>query len=313
MPKRSWASELGAGFSDRRGIILAGGTGTRLYPLTESVSKQLMPVYNKPMIYYPLTTLMLAGIRKILIITTPSDSEAFRRLLDDGSQWGLEITYAIQPEPNGLAQAFVIGANHVNGQPSALILGDNLFYGHGLSEALKSADRNREFPTVFAHRVARPQSYGVVELGRDGKAVSIEEKPAVPKSNLAVTGLYFYPPGVVDCAMSLAPSARGEYEITDLNRIYLERGELMVEILGRGFAWLDTGSHETLLQAGNFVQTIELRQGVMIACPEEVAYLEGFIDRAQLARLAERPIKSEYGRYLKQIAEQAQDTTGNKP
>ncbi len=294
---------MGISLADRKGIILAGGTGTRLYPLTESVSKQLMPVYNKPMIYYPLTTLMLAGIREILIITTPGDSDSFKRLLQDGSQWGLNITFAIQAEPNGLAQAFVIGADHVRGHPSALILGDNLFYGHGLSEVLKRANENRSFPTVFAHRVATPQAYGVVEMGKDGKAVTIEEKPRVPKSNLAVTGLYFYDESVVEMAKNLTPSARGEYEITDLNRLYLERGDLKVEVLGRGYAWLDTGSHETLLQASNYVQTIEMRQGFMIACPEEVAFTEGFIDYAHLLKLSDRPIKSEYGRYLKQIAE----------
>jgi glucose-1-phosphate thymidylyltransferase len=288
---------------NRKGIILAGGTGTRLYPLTESVSKQLMPVYNKPMIYYPLTTLMLGGIRDVLIITTLDDSVAFQKLLGDGSDWGMNIFYAVQHVPNGLAQAFVIGADHVGNHPSALILGDNLFYGHGLSEVLKRANANLDGPTVFAHRVATPKAYGVVELGEDGKAITIEEKPDVPKSNLAVTGLYFYDNSVVDYAKTLQPSARGEYEITDLNRIYLEQGKLSVEILGRGYAWLDTGTHETLLQAANYVQTIETRQGAMIACPEEVAFLEGYIDYGQLCKLADRPIKSDYGKYLKQIAE----------
>ena len=289
----------------RRGIILAGGTGTRLYPLTQSVSKQLMPVFNKPMIYYPLSTLMLAGIREILIITTPEDAPAFNRLLRDGSDWGLEITYADQPVPNGLAQAFVIGRKHVEGHASALILGDNLFYGHGLPELLRSADSRTADATVFAQQVVSPEAYGVVEFNQQGQAVSIEEKPKQPKSNYAVTGLYFYGPDVADHAAGLKPSARGEYEITDLNRLYLEAGRLHVELMGRGYAWLDTGTHETLLQAGVFVQTIETRQGVMIACPEEIAYTQGFIDHAQLCKLADRPIKSDYGRYLKQLAYQS--------
>jgi glucose-1-phosphate thymidylyltransferase len=286
----------------RRGIILAGGTGTRLYPLTESVSKQLMPVYNKPMIYYPLTTLMLAGIRDILVITTPEDSGSFQKLLGSGAQWGITLTYTIQEIPNGLAQAFVIGADHVRGRSSALILGDNLFYGHGLSEVLKRANRQADRSTIFAHQVAQPEAYGVVELAGDGTAISIEEKPKFPRSHLAVTGLYFYDETVSELVRDLQPSARGEYEITDLNRRFMAQGRLGVEILGRGYAWLDTGTHETLLQASNFVQTIETRQGVMIACPEEVAFLEGFIDYKQLCDLAARPIKSEYGRYLKQVA-----------
>ncbi|HWD41758.1 MAG TPA: glucose-1-phosphate thymidylyltransferase RfbA [Fimbriimonas sp.] len=287
----------------RRGIILAGGTGTRLYPLTLSVSKQLMPVYNKPMIYYPLSTLMLAGIREILIITTPEDSPAFHKMLGDGSEWGLDIAYAVQPAPNGLAQAFVIGRAHVGDEPSALILGDNLFYGHGLQDVLKAANARLAGATVFAQQVSNPEAYGVVEMGSDGRALSIEEKPSKPKSSFAVTGLYFYGPDVTDLAASLEPSARGEYEITDLNRLYLEQGRLNVELLGRGYAWLDTGTHETLLQASTFVQAIETRQGVMIACPEEIAYAMGYIDKQQLCKLADRPIKSDYGKYLRQLAE----------
>jgi glucose-1-phosphate thymidylyltransferase len=289
----------------RRGIILAGGTGTRLYPLTKSVSKQLMPVYNKPMIYYPLVTLMLAGIREVLVITTPDDVGCFSKLLGDGSDWGMEITYAEQAVPNGLAQAFVIGRQHVSGRPSALILGDNLFYGQGLPDVLQRANSRSEGATVFAQQVANPEAYGIVAFDDDGKANSIEEKPKEPKSHYAVTGLYFYGPDVCDHAASLKPSARGEYEITDLNRIYLESGRLNVELLGRGYAWLDTGTHESLLEAGNFVETIEKRQGVMIACPEEVAFEYGFIDYAQLCKLADRPIKSDYGRYLRQLASAA--------
>ncbi len=289
----------------RRGIILAGGTGTRLYPLTQSVSKQLMPVYNKPMIYYPLTTLMLAGIREILIITTPEDSAAFQKLLGDGGDWGMTIAYAVQPVPNGLAQAFVIGRHHIEGRTSALILGDNLFYGHGLGEILQRADGKSEGATVFAQQVSNPEAYGVVEFGPNGRAITIEEKPVKPRSNFAVTGLYFYGPDVVDLAADLEPSQRGEYEITDLNRCYLESGRLSVVQMGRGYAWLDTGTHESLLEAGNFVETIEKRQGMMIACPEEIAFSQGFIDHAQLCRLADRPIKSAYGRYLRQLAETA--------
>jgi glucose-1-phosphate thymidylyltransferase len=289
----------------RRGIILAGGTGTRLYPLTKSVSKQLMPVYNKPMIYYPLVTLMLAGIREVLVITTPEDLNSFRSLLGDGSDWGMTIDYAEQAVPNGLAQAFVIGRQHVNGRPSALILGDNLFYGHGMPDVLVRAGTRKEGATVFAQQVANPEAYGIVEFDGHGRAISIEEKPKIPKSSFAVTGLYFYGPDAADLAASLEPSQRGEYEITDLNRIYLESGRLSVELLGRGYAWLDTGTHESLLEAGNFVETIEKRQGVMIACPEEVAFSQGFIDHQQLCKLADRPIKSDYGRYLRQLAETA--------
>ena len=285
----------------RKGIILAGGSGTRLHPATLAISKQLLPVYDKPMIYYPLSTLMLAGIRDILIISTPQDTPRFEALFGDGSRWGLNLSYCVQPSPDGLAQAFILGREFVGGAPSALVLGDNIFHGHDLQQLLNSATARTEGASVFAYHVHDPERYGVVDFDSHRRALSIEEKPKAPKSNYAVTGLYFYDEQVCDIAASIAPSPRGELEITDVNAVYLQQGQLNVEIMGRGYAWLDTGTHDSLMEAGQFISTLEKRQGLKVACPEEIAYRRGWIDAAQLERLAQPLLKNGYGQYLQKV------------
>jgi glucose-1-phosphate thymidylyltransferase len=287
----------------RKGIILAGGSGTRLYPITQAVSKQLIPVYDKPMIYYPLSVLMLSGVREILVINTPHESEQFRRLLGDGSQWGMRFEFAVQPKPEGLAQAFLIGEQFIGGQPCAMVLGDNIFYGHGLPQITQRATERNRGATIFGYHTNTPQEYGVAEFDASGKVIGLEEKPKVPKSNYAVTGLYFYDEQVVEFAKALKPSPRGELEITDLNRVYLESGQLHLEKMGRGIAWLDTGTPENMLAAGNFIQTIVERQGLQIACPEELAFVNGWINREQVLSLAQPLKKTRYGQYLIQCAE----------
>lgn len=288
--------------TQRKGIILAGGSGTRLYPITQTVSKQLLPVYDKPMIYYPLSVLMLAGIREVLVINTPHEQALFKQLLGDGSQWGMRIEYAPQPSPDGLAQAYLIGKDFVGGQPSCLVLGDNIFHGHGLTETLKRADTREHGATVFGYWVSDPERYGVAEFDEDGRVVGLEEKPKEPRSNYAVTGLYFYDGRASDYAASLKPSARGELEITDLNRCYLDDSSLHLEPLGRGFAWLDTGTHQSLLEASNFIGTIEARQGLRVCCPEEIAFGNGWVDAAQLEKLAAPLVNNGYGQYLLSLA-----------